>query len=169
MPKLPIKNKKVVFIAVGSLLIVFVLALVIIKMIPSTGEDTAAPLSVDEVRVRASEYAEKGDVSKGIEIYDQQIKEQNDKDAKTKLLIDKAHFATNYGKYDEAIAAGNQAAEGGSDLSAALVLAKTYEAKGDKEQAIKYYQMLADEAVEGGEASGRDGNRWQLKVEELRS
>ena len=170
MAKINIQNKKIVVVAVTTVLIIVILALVVMKMmLTNLGENVDTPVSVDEVRSRASEYAENGDIDKAMAVYDQQIKQEDNSEHKTKLLVDKAHFAASHGKYDEAVAAGSQAIEIGSDLSAALALAKAYEAKGDKEQAIKYYQILADASGEGGEARGRDGNRWQLKLEELNS
>ena len=97
MAKINIQNKKIVVVAVTTVLIIVILALVVMKMmLTNLGENVDTPVSVDEVRSRASEYAENGDIDKAMAVYDQQIKQEDNSEHKTKLLVDKAHFAASH-------------------------------------------------------------------------
>ena len=172
MAKIKITQTRKKLVGIGTLLG----ALIIIggvaawlQFSPLMNKREAATASTDDIRSQAAGYAEAGDVDKGIGVYDQRIKDEGNSDKKLELLLDKARFATSYKRYDEATIAGDQAAKIDSGLSSAIVLAEAYEAKGDKEQAIKFYQMLADAGLKDGVATGRDGDRWQLKIKELRS
>lgn len=120
---------------------------------------------IEDVRISAQKYAEDNDVDGGLAYYNQQIEAREDGKEKSELFLSKADFALSNERHGEALDAARSADELHSDLSTTLSLAKIYEAQGNKEEALKYYQKMLDNLG----VQGRDGDRWQQKVEELRS
>jgi tetratricopeptide (TPR) repeat protein len=165
MPKLPINNKKIVLIAAGSLLVILVLALVIIKMIPSNGNEDELP-SLETTQDKAQSYIDSGDIDGGLKFYDEQIEARKDENEKKILLVYKANFAQSAGRFNEALEIAQQADAVAADISTSRALAQAYEAQGNKEQALIYYKKLLELSPKEG-MGARYNPIWEEKIQEL--
>ncbi len=158
------KNRKIVFITAGSLLVVVALALVIIKMIPSGGDE---PLpSVEDAQNGAFSFTENNDIDGGLKYYDEQIEARENTDEKKALLLHKSSFAQSAGRFDEALKAAQQAGAIAPNAGTAEAIARAYEAQGDKEQALIYYKKLLELSPKDGLGS-RYIPVWEEKIREL--
>ncbi len=145
LAKLKLTRKKIVLIAIFSLMILGVIGVSIWFMVSSRrGEDSIALMSVDDVHSTALDYMSNGDIVKSLSLYDQQIAVRENKKEKYDLLLDESSLAASNKQYKKAIDAAKQAntLEGGSDPIALRALAEAYAASGDKKQAIVYYKKV---------------------------
>lgn len=165
LAKIKLTRKKIAAGGALGLLVIIAAGLGVWMLVTANERQVrTALIPIGDVQIFAAEYADSGDVDKALRLYNEQIEARTDNKEKLTLLLDKADFAVSNKRYDDAIDAGKQADKLGAGLSATLTLAKAYEAKGDKAQAVKYYRILLEKQ---GTAGGRDGDRWQKKIDEL--
>ena len=125
--------------------------------------------TIERVQAEAAKYTESDDTEGGLLYYDDQVAAVKSTMEKQILLVYKAYFALDAGNYDAAIDAAKQADALSSTPTTMTVLAKSYELKGDKEQALIYYKRL--NAIKQPDDSGvvRDqfNQPWEDKIREL--
>lgn len=161
--KLTVKQKKKMVVALVGAVVLLAGLFTVVKLGFSWDTKEVEVLSTEEVQSRATEYAQTGDVDKGLQFYDEQINLVEADDKKRDLLIKKARLAYHQERHSEALDAARQAERLGSDEGLILILAQTYEAMGRNEESSKYYQKLIDESEE----SHLDRGFWQEKIKEL--
>lgn len=97
-----------------------------------------------KIQIEAMDFFEKGDFDGGFGHYDANIDALQDSKQKKALLGFKSGFAIMVGRFDEAIVFAKQADSLGSDAVTVRALADAYRARGDKKQALVYYEKLRD-------------------------
>lgn len=131
-----------------------------------TSEDAVVLLPVDSVLANAMNYTDDGDIKGGLAFYDSQIKSRKDVNERQQLLRYKSSFALKAGEYQQAIDAAKQAEVVKVTVGTTIALAKAYEDKGDKQQAVQYYRK-AIELSPKDDLGSRYNVEWEQKIKEL--
>ena len=132
-------------------------------------ERVATQAVIDSAQGEARQYADNGNMEGALRVYTEKLEASKSNKEKLELLLSKANFLLRRGLYQEAIDVANLAKEYDSEMRTTVILAKAHEAKGDKQEALEYYQALLDAQIEAGNTDGRNSERWKYKVEELSS
>jgi len=106
-----------------------------------------APLSedkFDQVLVDAQTLVASGDTSGASAIYDKAASETSDSYQKSILILSKATIYLNNKDYDQALVIAKEAELVNQNSVVTRVIAQLYEEKGDKKNAIEYYQKTID-------------------------
>lgn len=127
----------------------------------SGGQDTVAS------HLSAVALADDGDINGALRQYDEAIKTHDDDKTQTRtLLVHKASLAMQSQRYEDAITAAKHAEEIEPSDVTNKILATAYEATGQTENSITYYQKLIDQTDEDS-PDIRYVGIWQEKVKEL--
>lgn len=172
--KLTTKQKKICLSIILLVVIIVGCLVAFMKLTPdeSKEDDTQSPVvseTIERVQAEAAEYTESGDTEGGLLYYDDQVAGAESSTEKQILLVYKAYFAFDAGNYDAAIDAAKQADAISSTPTTMTVLAKSYELKGDKEQALIYYKKLnaIKQPDDGGMTRDQPNQSWEDKIREL--
>lgn len=95
---------------------------------------------IQQITVAADAKANSGDVSGGQAAYDAAVQQTSNPDQKSYLLIGEASLYYDAGNYDQALVLAKQAESYKLDENVASMMAEMYKMKGDKQNAIIYYQ-----------------------------
>jgi tetratricopeptide (TPR) repeat protein len=95
---------------------------------------------IQQIVSDADAKANSGDISGAKTAYDNAIKQTSDAAQKSYLLIGDASLYYDEGNYDQALVLAKQAESYKLDENVASMMAEMYKMKGDKQNAIIYYQ-----------------------------
>lgn len=123
---------------------------------------------IEEVATTALNYSEQQDIAGGLAYYDSQINGRKNEDEKYQLLLYKSSFALDAKKYDEAINAAKSADAIKNSPGAAVALARAYQGKGEKQQAITYYKKALELSPKEG-MGARYNATLEQEIKELES
>ena len=129
-------------------------------------KSAVATVAVDDVFATAKGFSDKGDTQGGLAYYDEQIDDHKNSNEKQQLLLYKSEFALDANEYQQAINAAKEADSISSTANTTSTLARAYEAKGDKQNAITYYKK-AIELTPKNSMAVRYAGLWHEKIEEL--
>lgn len=107
---------------------------------PTSQQDQPLNQETHKTISNAQVLASNGKVDAAKMAYDTAIKNTNDNSQKSILFSQKATLLFNKRLYDEALVAALQAESAQKDAAIESFIAQIYEKKGDKQQAIVYYQ-----------------------------
>jgi len=136
------------------------------KAVKQATERTA---KVNKTENDAQILVEKSGDIKGAElIYDNAIRAAGtDSDLKYRLLMNKATLYFNNGDYQKALVTARQAEVVIKNSNVEQFLAQIYEAMGDKQNAIKYYDLAISLLDKSSPMADSDKNYYQSKISEL--
>ncbi len=99
---------------------------------------------INQTVVSAAAQANGGDTVGAVAAYDKAISDTTDSAQKRTLLLGKASVYYNEGNYDQALLFAQQAESIGNSADVAEFFGSIYDAKGDSQKAIEYYQKAID-------------------------
>lgn len=120
---------------------------------------------------QATALIAKGDTAGALALYDKAIQETSDKNERQSLLITKASLAMDAKQYDQALSTIAEADKLGSNATTLGYTARIYEAKGDKADALVYYQKAVTllQSQTGQKRSSVALDAYQAKIKELQA
>ena len=114
----------------------------------------------------ASQLAATKSVSESNKLYDDRVAKTSDNKEKVLLLLDKASIAYNAGDFDSSLQTAFDANKLQSSTGTLTMIAQSYEAKGDKANAVEYYKK-ALAALPKSEVTNRQEVSLKSKIQEL--
>jgi tetratricopeptide (TPR) repeat protein len=114
---------------------------------------------------KATELAAKSE-GEALKYYDDEIASASSSAAKVELLLGKASVAYNSGDFDGALKAAKDADAVKSSTGTLRMIAESYEAKGDKANALEFYKK-ALAALPKSDITNRESVSLKSKIDEL--
>ncbi len=131
---------------------------------------TASTSKLKENYDEANNAVYSGDYSKGQDILDDALNKSTTDVERSTIYIQKSTLALKSSKSDEAIKFANTAEKTYPSRMSAIVLAMSYEGKGDKALALKYFKLVLERFTEQERSiAPADYEYYQSKVKELSS
>jgi len=121
----------------------------------------------DQTISDAQTMANNGDTSGASAAYDNAVKATNDTYQKSVLTLEKAVIYLNEKNYEQALVIAKQAESINSNFEVAKIIAQIYDEKGDKQNAITYYQKTIQLIDKNDPMASDDAEYYQGLITEL--
>lgn len=140
------------------------------KQTQQQGQEETQKTTVDDTQSildKANTLEQSGDTAAAQKVYDDAIANSGNAAQKSYFTLSKATPLMNEGKFDEAIAIGKEAEKIDANVSVMRFLANVYDAAGDKQNAIIYYQKAIDMTDDSDPMGESNKQHYQQAIERL--
>lgn len=134
---------------------------------PSSSQATKLDEEINKTLYNTQTLINNGKIADAKSAYDDAISKAETPEQKSMILLSESTMYFNDGKYDEALALAEEAESIIENYSATDAIARIYEIKGDKQNAIKYYQKTINLVDKSQPMSSDDIQYYNFKIKAL--
>ncbi|PLS80875.1 hypothetical protein CYG49_03880 [Candidatus Saccharibacteria bacterium] len=159
-------NKKRTII--GAVVILLVIAGLIGYALWSQRDKRTPEQKVSDITAQADKKVAEGDVDGALNVLDQSIKQEGNKEVKNGLLMQKSAVAINNDRGQTALDAALEANKIESTYSSTSLVAQIYDQQGNGAKAIEYYKKALEQLDENADpGAGTDRAYFQRRIQAL--